>query len=224
MVAAGSGSRLGASLPKALVPLDGVPLVRRSVEAMHNGGAATVAVTMPQGYETEFEQALTGLDYVVLTHGGAERQDSVRQGLAALAPHSSQRSIVLIHDAARPLVPVTVVAAVVQAVAAGAEAVIPVVEVHDTIRSLTPAGSTVVDRNLLRAVQTPQGFRMGMLHRAHAQVAEQGLSLTDDAAAVERLGLPVVLVPGHRDAMKITEAVDLVLAAAILTEREAACE
>ncbi|MDO5092558.1 MAG: 2-C-methyl-D-erythritol 4-phosphate cytidylyltransferase [Propionibacteriaceae bacterium] len=216
VVAAGSGSRLGANTPKALVGLGGEPLVRRSVEAMRAGGVTRVVVTIPDGYQALFETALAGLDYATCTLGGPQRQDSVRLGLEVLAEQYPPEAIVLIHDAARPLVPPTVTAAVARAVAAGAAGAIPAVPVHDTIRV---ADGGVVDRSTLRAVQTPQGFPLGLLHRSHREVSVRGLAVTDDAAVVEVLGHRIELVPGHRDAMKITEPPDLVLAEAILAER-----
>ena len=198
--------------------LGGEPLVRRSVEAMRAGGVARVVVTIPDGYQVPFETALAGLDYATYTLGGPQRQDSVRLGLEFLAEQYPPEAIVLIHDAARPLVPPAVTAAVARAVAAGAAGVIPAIPVHDTIRV---ADGGVVDRSTLRAVQTPQGFPLGLLHRSHREVSVRGLAVTDDAAVVEAFGHHIELVPGHRDAMKITEPPDLVLAEAILAERSA---
>ncbi len=219
MVAAGSGSRLRAGGPKALVELGGEPLVRRSVEAMRLGGATRVVVTIPDGHQTEFAAALKGLDYATCVLGGPQRQDSVRLGLEFLTDCCPPESIVLIHDAARPLVPASVTAGVAHAVACGAAGAIPAVPVHDTIRSIHQDGSHIVDRNLLRAVQTPQGFRLGQLLDSHREASAGGLAVTDDAAVIEALGHSVELVPGHRDVMKITEPADLILAEAILAGR-----
>jgi 2-C-methyl-D-erythritol 4-phosphate cytidylyltransferase len=125
--------------------------------------------------------------------------------------------VVLVHDAARPLVPVDVVRGVIEAVRAGASAVIPVVGVSDTIRQVAGAGSVVVDRSGLRAVQTPQGFARDALVTAHA--AANGRDFTDDAAVCEACGYEVVLVPGSREALKITEPHDLAVAEAIVKDR-----
>lgn len=219
VVAAGSGSRLGASVPKALVELGGMSLVRRSVLAMRAGGVGHVVITTPDGCLSIFEAALSGLDDVVCTIGGAERQDSVRLGLEVLAERFGPETIVLVHDAARPLVPPQVVATVRQAVVRGAEVAIPVIAVHDSIRQVGDAGSWMVDRSTLRAIQTPQGARLGLLREAHDHVARHGLTITDDASAIEALGHQVVLVPGHHDALKITEQLDLALAQGILDGR-----
>lgn len=219
MVAAGSGSRLGAAQPKALVKLRGVTLVRRSVDALAAGGVEQVVVTVPRGLEPEFRAALEGvLVPATCVVGGATRQDSVRIGLAAVA--APDRAVVLVHDAARALVPPTVVRAVASAVAGGAGVAIPVVPVVDSIRRIVGASSQVVDRAPLRSVQTPQGARLGELRRAHDLLVAEALEVTDDAAACEHAGLSVTLVDGHRDAMKITEPVDLVLADAILAVRD----
>ncbi|WP_220489035.1 MULTISPECIES: 2-C-methyl-D-erythritol 4-phosphate cytidylyltransferase [unclassified Tessaracoccus] len=219
VVAAGSGSRLGAAQPKALVELEGVTLVRRSVDALAAGGVEQVVVTVPHGLEPEFRTALDGAAVpTTCVEGGSTRQDSVRIGLAAIT--APDRAVVLVHDAARALIPPTVVRAVASAVAGGAEVAIPVLPVVDSIRRIDGASSQVVDRAPLRAVQTPQGARFGALRRAHDLLLAEALEVTDDAAACEHAGLSVTLVDGHRDALKITEPVDLVLARAILAARD----
>lgn len=218
MVAAGSGSRLGAPVPKALVELDGVPLVRRSVDALAAAGVAEIVVTIPAGMQHEFSSALEGVcPRPLLVEGGTARQDSVRFGLASLT--SGDDAVVLVHDAARALVPPSVVRAVAAAILSGAQAAIPVVPVVDSIRRVAAEGSTVVDRSSLRAVQTPQGARLRDLRAAHERVAADALDVTDDASACEYIGLRVTLVPGHRDALKITEPGDLLLAGAVLESR-----
>ena len=206
VVAAGSGSRLGAEMPKAMVEVAGRTLVWHAVSRLVAAGVQRVAVTVPRGHLDSFASLLRGLP-VVLTHGGAERQDSVMCGLAALGEEDD--AIVLIHDAARPGVSRQVVERVVQAVADGADAAVPVIAVSDSIRALTDDGSVVVDRSALRAVQTPQGFRYGRLRRAHETVAETGASVTDDATAVELDGGVVRLVEGDHRAMKVTGPFDL---------------
>ena len=220
VVAAGSGSRLGAAVPKALVELDGIALVRRGVDAMVAGGVTHVAVTIPSGRQAEFEHVLAGVGVPVqLVAGGDRRQDSVNKGLVALADLGPE-TIVLVHDAARPLVPEHVVRGVTDAVRAGAQAVVPVVPVVDTVRSVGGESPGVVDRSTLRAVQTPQGFRLQTLTRAHQVVAADGIDVTDDAAACEACGHAVHLVDGHRDSLKITEPHDLAVASVILAGRQ----
>jgi 2-C-methyl-D-erythritol 4-phosphate cytidylyltransferase len=145
--------------------------------------------------------------------------DSVRRALAAL-PASVR--VVLVHDAARPLVPAALVAAVVAAVEGGADAVVPGLPVTDTVKQVDGSDVVVatVDRSALRAVQTPQGFRREVLDTAYAG-PESG-SATDDAGHVERAGGVVVVVPGAEEAFKVTRPLDLVLAEAVLAGRRQA--
>jgi 2-C-methyl-D-erythritol 4-phosphate cytidylyltransferase len=214
VVAAGSGVRLGGEVPKAVRPLAGRPLVSWSVAALAAGGVTEVVVVVGDGLQDVFAEALADAPIpwrIVI--GGATRQESVARGIAALPPGE----IVLVHDAARPLVPAEVVRGVVEAVRSGAPAVIPVVPMSDTIRQVVGAGSVVVDRSGLRAVQTPQGFARDVLVSAHAAAA--GREYTDDAAVCEASGYEVLLVPGSREALKITEPYDLAVAEAIVAGR-----
>ncbi|MEL4505403.1 2-C-methyl-D-erythritol 4-phosphate cytidylyltransferase [Luteococcus sp. H138] len=217
VVAAGSGSRLGGEVPKALVEIGGKPLVRWSVEALAAGGCERAVVVAAAALVDDFAAVLAGVPVPVeIVVGGARRQDSVANGLAA----AGDRGIVLVHDAARPFVPVDVVRGVRDAVSGGQVCVIPVVPVVDTIRRRTgPESSEVVDRSQLVAVQTPQGFDLATLREAHAEAARRGLEVTDDAAICEALGHPVCLVPGSRDATKVTEPFDILVASAIATSR-----
>ena len=154
------------------------------------------------------ERARELLPGVVVVPGGAHRSDSVRAGITA----AGAAQILLVHDAARPLTPAHVFTAVVEAVAAGHRAVVPGVPVVDTLKQVTPGSdglelvARTVDREELRAVQTPQGFTREALLRAHAD--DSGLA-TDDAGLAERCGIPVHVVPGDPLAMKITTPWDL---------------
>lgn len=214
VAAAGSGSRLGGETPKALRLLGGVPLVTRSVAQLAAGGVERAVVIVADGLQAEFSAALADVPIPwELVTGGSERQDSVRRGLAAIG----SAGIVLVHDAARPMVPSGVVASVIAAVRAGHEAVVPALPVIDSIRRLVGDSSEVVDRSQLRGVQTPQGFAYATLVAAHDHVAAAGLEVTDDAACCEAIGRPVHLVAGSRLAMKVTEPTDLVVAEALLS-------
>lgn len=213
MAAAGSGSRLGAGVPKALVPLQGRALVAHAVERLAAGGVQRAVVTIPADARAAFTEALAAAPIPTeLVVGGAERQESVERGLAAIGA----AGIVLVHDAARALVPAEVVSAVITAIAAGAEVVTPVVPVTDSIRQLDGAASRVIDRSGLRAVQTPQGFNLEVLRAAHAEGRRQGWAATDDAGLCELAGQRVTLVDGSPLAFKITAPLDLTLAEAIL--------
>ncbi len=238
MPAAGRGERLGPGAPKALRELGGVPLLVHAVRALTRSRAVgLVVVAAPADGVAEVVALLDshGLEDkdIRVVAGGATRQESVRLGLAAIP---AEVGVVLVHDAARPLVPVEVVDAVASAVRAGAEAVVPAVPLADTVKRVepVPGGPEPVldtpDRATLRAVQTPQGFRREVLAEVHAKAlteesagAEGALPpVTDDAGLVERFGGRVVVVPGHEEAFKVTRPLDLVLAEAVLARRRAA--
>lgn len=220
--AAGAGQRLGAGTPKALVELAGEPLLIHAVRSVLAGGLiAELVLVAPPGLEDEIATAgrsAAGKVPVKVVAGGATRDQSVAAGLSALDPRSE---FVLVHDAARALVPGQVVAAVVTALKAGASAVVPGLAVADTIRQLAADGSSqTLDRSSLRAVQTPQGFPTHILHEAHARRGDLAeLAVTDDAGLVQAMGHPVTIVPGHPEAMKVTTASDLALAEVILASR-----
>jgi 2-C-methyl-D-erythritol 4-phosphate cytidylyltransferase len=212
--AAGSGVRLGPGAPKALRELAGEPLLVHAVRGLRAApSVGPVVVAAPAGEVAAVAELLAPYDVVVVA-GGAERQDSVRRALDALEPAID---LVLVHDAARCLTPVDVIEAVVACLRGGADAVVPVLPVADTVKRVD--GDRVVatvERAALRAVQTPQGFRREVLQRAHA--AATGAA-TDDAALVEALGLPVTTVTGSQEAFKVTRPIDLLLAEAVLAAR-----
>jgi 2-C-methyl-D-erythritol 4-phosphate cytidylyltransferase len=213
--AAGRGDRLGPGAPKALRALAGEPLLLHAVRGLRAApSVGPVVVAAPTGEVDAVRALLAGLDVAVVA-GGAERTDSVARALAALAP---EVDVVLVHDAARCLVPVEVVERVVDALRHGAEAVVPAVPVSDTVKQVGGDGTVVrtVARADLRAVQTPQGFARAVLERAH-RAPHAGA--TDDAAMVEALGVPVRTVPGSEEAFKVTRPLDLLLAEAVLAAR-----
>lgn len=219
VVAAGSGSRLGGEVPKALREVGGVPLVARSVAQLAAGGVDAAVVVVADGTQAAFEAALAEAPIPCgIVAGGAERQHSVANGISLITLHGSleDAEVVLVHDAARAFVPPAVVARVIEAVRAGADAAVPVVPVVDSVREIVDEASVVIDRASLRAVQTPQGFRRTVLAEAHDALAESGQVVTDDAAAAEYLGHEVTLVEGSRDAFKVTEPFDLVVAEALV--------
>lgn len=218
--AAGRGERLGPGAPKALRLLGGVPMLVHSVRALARARLVdVVVVAAPPGDEAEVRGVLDAYEVpteVRVVAGGATRQDSVRIALESL----TDVDVVLVHDAARPLAPSQLVDDIVQAVEQGAEAVIPVLPVADTIKRVED-GKVVetLRRDGLYAVQTPQGFTRELLAKAHDAAVIDGFAGTDDASLVERLGSAVHVVAGHPEAMKVTRPHDLTTAEQILQER-----
>jgi 2-C-methyl-D-erythritol 4-phosphate cytidylyltransferase len=223
---------LGHSLPKALVPLGGQSLVVHAARYLLAARAAgdqhvrTLVVTAPAEHVAAVAQALEGLDVTVVP-GGPTRQASVGAGLAALrsGPGSDDISVVVVHDAARPLAPPAMIARVVDAVLSGHAAVVPGLPVTDTVKQVQPGGRVelvlaTVPRADLRAVQTPQGFTWDLLCRAHTAFAsgadDETTAASDDAVLVERLGEHVWVVAGDERAAKITTPRDLAVATLLL--------
>ncbi len=221
--AAGRGERLGPGAPKALRELGGLPMLVHAVRALAAARSVALVVVAAPAEEVDAVRDLLA-DHVLdaelrVVPGGPTRARSVAAALAALPPDVD---VVLVHDAARPLAPVGLIDDVTAAVRRGADAVVPVLPVVDTIKQVDDAGTVVrtVDRTTLRAVQTPQGFRRATL--VAAQQAAPDDEITDDAGLVERAGHRVVTVAGHEEAFKVTRPLDLVLAEAVLARRRAA--
>jgi 2-C-methyl-D-erythritol 4-phosphate cytidylyltransferase len=219
VAAGGRGERFGAATPKALVMLGGEPLVVHACRALRAAGITEVVVAAP----ADRVAAVGGLvPFARVVAGGATRTASVRRALAEL---SAAVDIVLVHDAARPLAPPSLVDRVVAAIEAGADAVVPVVAVTATVKQVDEAGVVVatVDRSMLRAVQTPQGFRRDVLVAAHEAAGDgDDAGASDDACLAERLGVSVVTVQGSVEAMKVTTRSDLLMAEMLLRERTSA--
>ncbi len=199
-------------MPKAFRPLAGVPLLARSV-ALLAPYVDRIVVAVPAEFGPQARTILAAVAIpVTVVAGGASRQESVAACLRALP---DEVDVVLVHDAARPLMPGSVVVAVLAALRAGAGAAVPVLPVPDTLKAVTDGVVTgTVDRGTMVAVQTPQGFHRDVLARAHAP---GGLvAATDDAGLVEALGVAVTTVPGHPAGFKITTAWDVDTAEALL--------
>jgi 2-C-methyl-D-erythritol 4-phosphate cytidylyltransferase len=222
--AAGRGERLGPGTPKALRALAGVPMLVRAVHSLAQSPSVELVVVVAPPESVAEVRALLPEDQlgatVSVVAGGATRQQSVRLGLSALP---DQAEVVLVHDAARPLVPVELVDAVVRAVWAGADAVVPALPVTDTVKAVNAQERVTgtLDRAVLRSVQTPQGFRRSVLEQAHAKAADAPQDSTDDAGLVEGLGVSVQVIAGHEEAFKVTRPIDLVLAEALVALRRA---
>jgi 2-C-methyl-D-erythritol 4-phosphate cytidylyltransferase/2-C-methyl-D-erythritol 2,4-cyclodiphosphate synthase len=210
------GERLGAAVAQAVPALAGRPLLRHCAErlALHPRIDA-VRVVLGAGQTDRYERATTGLELLPPVEGGATRQDSVRLGLESLAEVGPE--LVLIHDAARPLLSAALVDRVLDALET-AEAALPVLPVTDTLKRNEPGGlaSSGPDRATLARAQTPQGFRFAAVLQAHRAAHAAGTSYTDDAAVAEAAGLAVACVPGEERNLKVTVPDDLALAGLLL--------
>ncbi len=239
VAAAGSGTRMGAAVPKQYLHLGGMPIVVRSIAALAASGAlGELVAAVPPGNEKQFERdivhrySLSSLFErgCTVVAGGASRQASVACALGAV---SGEYEIVLVHDAARPLVTTGEVWAAVEAAEEWGAATCAT-SPTDTVKAVMPAqmdGATcrathivaeTLDRSHLRMIQTPQAFKLSVLRAAHE--ASGGVAATDDCALVERLGLPVAVVPGSPRNIKITNPIDLAVAEALLASEASEME
>jgi 2-C-methyl-D-erythritol 4-phosphate cytidylyltransferase / 2-C-methyl-D-erythritol 2,4-cyclodiphosphate synthase len=205
---AGSGHRLGADLPKALVKLLDKTLVQHAVAALAPI-AELIIVTAPAGFEDKFKELLG--DQVTVITGGVLRSDSIRIALEKI-PNNFE--FVLVHDAARAIASTDLAKNIVSELVKGEQAVIPALDVIDTIKEVDAGGyvRSTPDRSTLRAVQTPQGFDKSVLAHAHSSAEDA----TDDAALVEAIGIKVKVIAGEERALKITTKSDLTRAMQIL--------
>ena len=200
LVSAGTGSRFGAATPKQYLTAAGRPVIRHAAEAFARAGL----LIQPVGAAEPIEQALAGIGHLPVVPGGATRQDSVRAGLEALVPHAPD--IVMVHDAARPVIPPGTIAALLEALQTR-QGAIPAVPVADTLKRGTDGviAGTVSRDGLFRA-QTPQAFAFALLLDLHRKA---GPGATDDASILEAAGHDVALVAGHEDNIKLTYPEDM---------------
>ena len=220
VLAAGRGKRMeaaGIGIEKQFLEWRGRPLFWHSGLVLARvpvmGGIVFVFPAREQENLGELESMIVDLDNRdglnlpwLVTLGGERRQDSVYNGLAMLPPDCGR---VLVHDAARPFLSAGLAAALAQALD-GADAAIPGVPVSDTIKVVRDGMvAETLERDGLRAVQTPQAFRLGLLRKAHELAREQDWEVTDDASMMERMGVPVAVVPGEEENVKITTPADL---------------
>jgi 2-C-methyl-D-erythritol 4-phosphate cytidylyltransferase / 2-C-methyl-D-erythritol 2,4-cyclodiphosphate synthase len=216
VVAAGRGARFGGTLPKQYLALGGSSVLYHAATAFtsHPRVAGVQIVIRPED-TAAYDRAIIGLGLLPPVPGGAERQDSVRLGLEALAAQTPDR--VLIHDGARPLPSAALIDRVIAALDSAAGA-IPALPLGDTIKRVE--GRTIratVDRSNLWRAQTPQGFHFDAILAAHRAAA--GKAATDDAAIAEAAGLAPVIVPGDESNLKVTTADDLAAAERLIAAR-----
>jgi 2-C-methyl-D-erythritol 4-phosphate cytidylyltransferase len=212
--AAGSGVRLGADVPKAFLELGGLSLLTRSALAMSTVADVLIVAAPVDGLDEASAQLAQVDAEIHIVAGGEHRQESVAKALRMVP---ADVSIVLVHDAARPLVPIAVTQNIVEAIRNGAKAVIPVLPLVDTIKRVNNQGVAIetVDRNQLRRVQTPQGFDRATLDLAYQNPE---VVATDDAGLMDALGIVVVTVAGDERSLKITTMADVQHALSLLEE------
>lgn len=212
IVAGGKGLRMGTEVPKQFLPIGGKPVLMRTLEAFHAYDAAMdLIVVLPVDQQAYWDGLCHDRGFAVphrVADGGATRFHSVRNGLALVGDDG----LVAVHDGVRPFVAREVIeACFCEADLRGA--VVPVTDVVETVRRVTPEGSVTVNRADYKLVQTPQVFRTALLKRAYRQPYSE--RFTDDASVVEAMGVSVALVPGNRENIKITTPFDIRVAEAL---------
>ena len=221
VAAAGSSSRMG-GVNKLLQPLDGVPVLARTLTALQQAERVDEIVVAAR------EEDLVEISRLCRTYGITKCAKVIRGGgsrahsvLLAALEASAEAELLAVQDGARPLVTPELIDRVISA-AARCGAAAPAVPVKDTVKSVREGGAVAetLDRSSLRAVQTPQVFEASLLKAALQSAVEREIPVTDDCSAVEQLGKVVFLVEGDEENLKITTPTDLILAEAILRARE----
>lgn len=227
VVAAGSGSRMGASVPKQYLELRGRTVLEHSLAALEAAGVLQ-GLVLVHAQDDPWLDSLNLSPRIPLHRaiGGEQRADSVLAGLRKLRQLGQGDSWVMVHDAARPCVTARALLRLSEAVQSSGQGAILATPVTDTIK-YSPGGEVVersVDRNALWRAQTPQMFHCGKLAAALEAVLAEGVEVTDEASAMEWAGEPVSLVEGEASNIKITQPADLVIAAAYLSPATAVTE
>ncbi len=220
VAAAGSSTRMGGTVSKLLMPLEGVPVLARTLMALEQADRVDAIVIAAREEDilpfSDLCRTYGVTKPVKVVRGGGSREESV---LLAALEADERTELLAVQDGARPLVTPRLIDAVAEK-AARCNAAAPAVPVKDTIKTAAEGQvRETLDRSALVAVQTPQAFEADLLKAALQSALEAGAELTDDCSAVERLGKVVYLVDGDETNLKITTPVDLVIAAAILQSR-----
>lgn len=219
VVAGGKGLRMGGELPKQFIPIEGRPVLMRTLDAFYAyDSAIQVILVLPRDHQPYWQELCREYDFAIphsIADGGATRFHSVQNGLALV---DEPEALVAVHDGVRPFVSCEVINRCYEE-AEKYGAVVPVTPVVETVRHLLSEGSETVNRDAYRLVQTPQTFCATLLRRAYEQSYCEGF--TDDASVVEALGEAVRLVEGNRENIKLTTPFDLSVAQALLTNYSA---
>lgn len=217
IVAGGKGLRMGGEIPKQFLPIGGKPVLMHTVEAFYQAVPGIgIVLVLPHEQQDYWKELCRQYDFrmpCTLADGGRTRFHSVQNGLKAV-PDGDADALVAVHDGVRPFVSFQVIRTCFEE-AARQGAVVPVLDMVDSVRRLSgDGGSVAVDRSRLKLVQTPQTFRADILKKAYGQDFTE--LFTDDASVVEAFGVAVALVPGNRENIKITTPFDLKIAEALL--------
>ncbi len=219
IVAAGGGRRMGGELPKQFLPLGGRPLLDRTLSSVTASPRVDgIVLSLPPSLPEEVKESYRSVAKILaVVDGGEERQDSVRNALAAVP---GDTEIILVHDAVRPFASGQLLARCAER-AQEHGAVVPVVPVRDTVKQWDRGEKTLRtrDRSDMMLAQTPQGFRSGILRDAYAKAQAEGRQGTDDASLVEGAGYPVIPIPGEEGNIKITIPEDIRMAEGLLREQ-----
>lgn len=213
IVAGGKGLRMGGEQPKQFLPLKGRPVLMHTLEQFYRSDVAMEIILVLPHEQQDYWKQLCEEHHFTIKHriadGGESRFYSVKNGLSLI----ETPSIVGVHDGVRPFVSVDVINRCYE-LAVTKEAVVPVVDVVDTVRHITNNGSETVDRSAYKLVQTPQVFNADLLLKGYEQAYSS--AFTDDASVVEAMGVKVALTPGNRENIKLTTPFDLKVAEALL--------
>lgn len=213
IVAGGKGLRMGGEQPKQFLPLKGRPVLMHTLEQFYRSDVAMeIILVLPHEQQNYWKQLCEEHHFTIkhrVADGGESRFHSVKNGLSLI----ETPSIVGVHDGVRPFVSVDVIDRCYE-LALTKEAVVPVVDVVDTVRHITNNGSETVDRSAYKLVQTPQVFNADLLLKGYEQAYSS--AFTDDASVVEAMGVKVALTPGNRENIKLTTPFDLKVAEALL--------
>ena len=212
IVAGGKGLRMGSDLPKQFLPIGGKPVLMHTIEAFHHfDRTMKIILVLPQEQQTYWQELCAKHSFVIehtVVDGGETRFHSVKNGLACV-----NSGLVGVHDGVRPFVSPEVIKRCYE-LAAIKKAVIPVIDVVETVRHITETGSETVSRNDYKLVQTPQVFDAELLKQAYAQ--EYTPFFTDDASVVEAMGVSGCRAEGNRENIKITTPFDLKISSALV--------
>ena len=220
IVAGGKGLRMGHDLPKQFLPIGGKPVLMLTLEQfLAADPKMKIVLVLPESQQAYWKSLCEEYKFTIphiVANGGETRFHSVKSGLTKATENLTEKAIIGVHDGVRPFVSIDVIRDC-YTVAESHKAVIPVIEVHETIRKIEQKSSKTVDRSSYRLVQTPQVFQSEALLSAYSQ--EYIPEFTDDASVVEAAGISVTLTDGNRENIKITTPFDIIVAEALLSNR-----